>query len=129
MQLSELGNLGDAIRSFTDLTVNSGTTSVRLHCTIPTWSSSTDTCLDLHDLHDLRSRFLLFIHDLLQSLRSSGISASYSLAPSSSSLCLICQKPIDTASVVDKLYETNNKLKRDQAALVDLNGVPCLIIT
>jgi hypothetical protein len=26
------------------LLVRSGTTSIRLHCTVPTWSSSTDTC-------------------------------------------------------------------------------------
>lgn len=29
--------------------------------------------LDLYDHQELRSRFLLFIHDLLQSLRSSGV--------------------------------------------------------
>jgi len=31
------------------------------------------TGLDLHDLHDLRSRILLFIHDLLESLRAAGV--------------------------------------------------------
>jgi hypothetical protein len=31
------------------------------------------TGLDLHDLHDLRSRILLFIHNLLESLRSAGV--------------------------------------------------------
>src|ERR1700676_326631 len=29
---------------------------------------------DLHDLHDLRARFLVFIHSLLESLRASGVS-------------------------------------------------------
>jgi hypothetical protein len=28
---------------------------------------------DLHDLHDLRTRFLLFIHSLLESLRATGV--------------------------------------------------------
>ncbi|OAX30793.1 hypothetical protein K503DRAFT_166743 [Rhizopogon vinicolor AM-OR11-026] len=36
--------------------------SVHLHCSVPMWSSPSDTCLDLHNLHDLRSRILLFIH-------------------------------------------------------------------
>jgi hypothetical protein len=29
--------------------------------------------IDLHDLHDLRSRSLHFIHDLVNSLRESGV--------------------------------------------------------
>jgi hypothetical protein len=126
--------------------LQSGNSAVRLHGTVPTWSSSSDICmfpllfnfmpliqksgLDLHDLHELRSRFLLFIHDLLQSLRSSGVRpsrsknlfemylpcrqvvASYSLAPSSSSLCLVCALPPGlgtsqvTASVVEMLKST-----------------------
>jgi hypothetical protein len=77
------------------LVLQSGKSAVRLYCTVPTWSSSSDICmfpwpsvnyvspipksgLDLHDLHELRSRFLLFIHDLLQSLRSSGVRLSIS---------------------------------------------------
>ncbi|KAF8873709.1 hypothetical protein CPB84DRAFT_1798167 [Gymnopilus junonius] len=80
-------------------------------------------------LHELRARFLLFIHDLLQSLRASGVSASYSLTPSNASLGFVCQKPINTADVVERLHEFNVKLKREQAGLVNLGGVPCLIIT
>ncbi|KAF8203661.1 hypothetical protein BJ912DRAFT_940654 [Pholiota molesta] len=124
----ELGNVHDAVVSFTDLLVRSGTTSIRLHCTVPTWSSSTDTCLDLYDLHELKSRFLLFIHDLLQSLRSSGVSASYSLAPSSSSLCLICQKPV-SVDVLQQLQGSSDKFRRDQVTLVDMEGGHCLVIT
>ena len=62
---------------------------------------------DLHDLHDLRARFLVFIHSLLESLRASGVSvgyhlktclkhiyfqipASYVLVPMSSPICLVC---------------------------------------
>lgn len=63
--------------------------SVRLHCTIPTWCPASDICKtfwpkidillshiddDLHDLHDFRTRFLVFIHSLLESLRASGVS-------------------------------------------------------
>ncbi|KJA29241.1 hypothetical protein HYPSUDRAFT_61271 [Hypholoma sublateritium FD-334 SS-4] len=123
----ELGSLHDAVASFTKLTLGSGTNSVRLYCTIPTWNSS-DMCLDLYDHQELRSRFLLFIHDLLQSLRSLGISASYSLAPSSSSLCLVCHKPIDV-DVLQQLQDSKENLKREQVTLVDLNSGPCLIIT
>ncbi|KAF8168099.1 hypothetical protein B0H34DRAFT_684208 [Crassisporium funariophilum] len=137
VQFNELGNMHDAIDSFTKLIVRSGKVAIRLHCTVPTWSCSTETCLDLHDLHELRSRFLLFIHELLQSLRSSGISASYSLAPSSSSLCLVCALPPkadakNTSIDIDILQKDphfNHKLKREQVVLVDLKDGPCLIIT
>lgn len=30
--------------------------------------------VDLYDLHNLRAKYLVFIHDLVQSLRSSGVS-------------------------------------------------------
>jgi hypothetical protein len=64
--------------------------SVRLYCTVPTWSPSSNICMelrtvsphiidtdilgvDLHDLNALRSRSLHFIHDLVNSLRESGV--------------------------------------------------------
>ncbi len=65
--------------------------SVRLYCTVPTWPPSSDICMkwrseslphiidtdisgiDLHDLNTLRSRSLHFIHDLVNSLRESGV--------------------------------------------------------
>ncbi|KAF8807405.1 hypothetical protein BYT27DRAFT_7241962 [Phlegmacium glaucopus] len=106
-QMNELEDFQRAIDSFTKLIMCSGTSAIRLHCAVPTWSCSTETCVDLHDLHELRSRFLIFIHNLIQSLRSSGISASYSLAPSSSSRCLICALPpkadINQTKLVDDL--------------------------
>ena len=73
------------------LAVDSGKATIRLRCTIPTWSSATDTCslmhhgfavfywckdspgVDLYDLHELKSRALDLIHELLLSLRSSGV--------------------------------------------------------
>ncbi|KAF9481433.1 hypothetical protein BDN70DRAFT_876417 [Pholiota conissans] len=128
VQLRELGKAEDAVVSFTNLLVKTGTTSIRLHCTVPTWSSSTDTCLDLYDLHQLKSRFLLFVHDLLQSLRAAGISASYSLSPSSSSLCLICQKPV-SIDIFQQLQESSDKFKREQVTLIEAESGPCLIIT
>ncbi|KAF9568389.1 hypothetical protein CPC08DRAFT_757491 [Agrocybe pediades] len=128
-QKNEIGDLRDAIVSFTSLTVDSGRASVRLFCTVPTWSASTDTCLDLHDLNELRSRFLVFVHDLLQSLRASGVSASYSLSPSSSPLCVIGHRPLDTATVLDKLHQSKGTLKKEQVALVDVDNVTCLIMT
>lgn len=68
--------------------------SVRLYCTVPTWSPSSDICMewrsvsphiidhgitgiDLHDLNTLRSRSLHFIHDLVNSLRESGVSRKF----------------------------------------------------
>ncbi|TFK41158.1 hypothetical protein BDQ12DRAFT_427511 [Crucibulum laeve] len=136
LHLNELGTLRDAVEPFTKLLLilRSGRPSIRLHCTIPTWSSSTDTCLDLHDLNDLRSRFLLFIHDILQSLRSSGILATYSLSPSSSSLSLVCALPPEAGacqikpSDVEALQNARTN-KRENVALVNLDFGPCLVIT
>lgn len=132
--IQKLGDLCDSVESFTQLILRSGNYAVRLHCAVPTWSSSSDICLDLHDLHELRSRFLRFIHDLLQSLRSSGIVASYSLAPSSSPLCLVCALPPGlgtsqvTASAVDTLKNAEFK-KRGNVFLAHLIYGPCLVIT
>ncbi|KAK0456597.1 hypothetical protein EV421DRAFT_77016 [Armillaria borealis] len=72
--------------------------------------------------------------DLLQALRSSGVHASYSLAPSNSSLCLVCASPPDlkgsqvTSFVVDILQHTKLS-KRENVILADLKSWPSLIIT
>ncbi|KAH7911210.1 hypothetical protein BJ138DRAFT_1172688 [Hygrophoropsis aurantiaca] len=132
LQLNELTNLTDAVESFTSLVGRSGT-SVRLHCSVPTWCSS-DTCSDLHDLHDLRSRFLLFIHDLLESLRSSGIPASYRLVPSNTSLCFVCALPAELsapkirAAAIEILQNAKINV-REKILLADLEHGPALIIS
>ncbi|KIK93737.1 hypothetical protein PAXRUDRAFT_828651 [Paxillus rubicundulus Ve08.2h10] len=133
LHLNELGNLTDAVEPFAKLVGRSGC-SVRLHCSVPMWCPSSDTCYDLHDLHDLRSRSLLFIHDLLESLRSDGISASYRLAPSNSSSCFICALPTELS--VPKLRTTmveilqNIKINsREKVFLADLEYGPALIIS
>lgn len=111
--LLHLNNLsiGSLIAEYSRMISRSGH-SVRLHCTIPTWCPASDTCKfrfqpvyqtphhnlldgDLHDLHDLRTRFLLFIHNLLESLRSSGVGRVTPLCgtPAQRSFpdrCLIC---------------------------------------
>ncbi|KAF9241380.1 hypothetical protein BU15DRAFT_87296 [Melanogaster broomeanus] len=132
LKFNELGNLTDAVEPFSRLVSRSGR-SVRLHCSVPMWCPS-DTCYDLHDLHDLRSRSLLFIHDLLESLRSNGISASYRLAPSNSSLCFICALPTELS--VPKLRTAaveilqNAKINaREKVLLADLEHGPALIIS
>ncbi|KAJ6575113.1 hypothetical protein B0H19DRAFT_1127217 [Mycena capillaripes] len=123
----ELGPPSDAVEPFKQLVLRSHTSDLRLYCTVPTWSSSSDHCLDLHDLHQLRSKFLVFIHDLVQALRSSGISASYVLVPSSSSRCILCAGGCtDLASAVDVLQKTPLE-NRGNVLLVDL-GCPCVIV-
>ncbi|RDB28886.1 hypothetical protein Hypma_015522 [Hypsizygus marmoreus] len=134
IKLDELGNLCDSIEPFTQLILQSGKSAVRLHCTVPTWSPASDICLDLHDLNELRSRSLLFIHDLLQSLRSSGVSASYCLAPSNSPLCLICAQPpgagnAQITSTASDLLKNAPLKKRKHVLLADLESGPCLVIT
>ncbi|KAF7339473.1 Poxc laccase transcription factor [Mycena sanguinolenta] len=96
---------------------------------IPTWSPSSDICLDLHDLHSLRTKFLLLIHDLVRALRSSGVAASYVLVPSSSSRCILCAGACgDLASAIDKLQKTSlPDDTRPNVLLADL-GCPCLVV-
>ncbi|KAI0793512.1 hypothetical protein C8Q75DRAFT_565526 [Abortiporus biennis] len=84
--LNELGDLHDAVEPFAKLLSRSGA-SVRLHCCIPTVCSS---YVDLYDLQALRTRSLVFVHELVEALRASGIAASYRLQPSSCPLCLVC---------------------------------------
>ncbi|TFK57083.1 hypothetical protein OE88DRAFT_91830 [Heliocybe sulcata] len=134
VQLHELGTVEDALEYLSKMVSSSGGESVRLHCTVPTWCPSSDTCLDLHDLHDLRSRALMFIHNLTESLRSSGISASYRLAPCNSSLCVVC--PISSKHDVNKVkvaafraVEHTKHLEREKVLLADLEYGPALIIT
>ncbi|EMD42058.1 hypothetical protein CERSUDRAFT_110603, partial [Gelatoporia subvermispora B] len=94
--LNELGNLQDALEPFADLIslIRQSSQAVRLHCTIPNLSSPSDSC-DLHDLHDLRSRSLMFVHNLVEVLRASGIAASYRLQVANCPLCLVCALPPD----------------------------------
>ncbi|KAG1833798.1 uncharacterized protein F5891DRAFT_1040268 [Suillus fuscotomentosus] len=133
LQLNELGSLTDAVEPFARLLSQTGR-SVRLHCSVPMWSSPSDTCLDLHDLHDLRSRILLFVHDLLESLHSAGISASYRLAPSNSSLCFICALPTELSapkvrSAAVEILQNANIHAREKVLLADLECGPALIIS
>ena len=134
IQLNELGTTCDSVEPFTQLILRSGKPAVRLHCTVPTWSPSSDICLDLHDLHELRSRSLLFIHDVLHSLRSSGVSASYCLAPSDSPLCLVCALTPGlgasqiTSSAHDLIKDAQLR-EKEHVLLADLESGPCLVIT
>jgi hypothetical protein len=70
---------------------------VRFHCGLPTWCPDSECCkrgprslshlnstlictgLDLYDLHDLKSRFLVFIHGLVESLAAAGVRPLYFL--------------------------------------------------
>ncbi|KAG2154839.1 hypothetical protein DEU56DRAFT_770707 [Suillus clintonianus] len=133
LQLNELGSLSDAVEPFARLLSQTGR-SVRLHCSVPMWSSPSDICLDLHDLHDLRSRILLFIHDLLELLRSAGIPASYRLAPSNSSLCFICALPTELSapkvrSAAVEILQNAKIHAREKVLLADLECGPALIIS
>ncbi|KDQ63548.1 hypothetical protein JAAARDRAFT_29569 [Jaapia argillacea MUCL 33604] len=134
LEINELGKPDDALEAFAKLLACSGEDSVRLHCTVPTWCPMSDTCLDLHDLHDLRSRSLTYIHNLIESLRSSGIPASYRLAPANSSLCLVC--PMSPTQNVNKVkmaaFEAIQGAKfsqRDTVLLANLEYGPALVIT
>ncbi|TFK99660.1 hypothetical protein BDV98DRAFT_570653 [Pterulicium gracile] len=132
LNLNELNDLHAAVEPFTSSIIRSGQSSVHLYCKVPTWSHS-DTCMDLHDLHELRSRLLLFIPSLLRSLRSSGVKASYSLAPSDTSLCVVCAFPPQLSSQAKAaaavVLQEQKCSKREKAILVDMDQGPALIIT
>ncbi|GLB36152.1 hypothetical protein LshimejAT787_0304400 [Lyophyllum shimeji] len=134
IQLNELGTLTESLEPFTQLILRSGKSAVRLYCSVPTWNCSSDICLDLHDLNELRSRSLLFIHELLHSLRTSGMTASYCLAPSSSPVCLVCAMPPEvgsssiTTAACDILKHAQLS-KRENVLVGDLEAGPCLVIT
>lgn len=135
LQMNELGNVRDALKPTTELLSRSvHAQSVRLYCTVPTWAPSSDLCIDLHDLHDLRSRSLLFIHDLVESLRASGVPASYTLAPSNSPVCLVCasHSELDKDKVRASAHEALEKTKpcaRERVHFVQLKDGPALVIT
>ncbi|KAJ7786306.1 hypothetical protein B0H16DRAFT_1490008 [Mycena metata] len=125
----ELGPPSAAVEPFKQLVMRSHTSDLRLYCTVPTWSPSSDNCLDLLDLHKLRTQFLIFIHDLVQALRSSGVAASYVLVPSSSSRCIMCTGGCnDLASAVDILRKSPLD-HRQNVLLADLGKSLCLIMT
>ncbi|KAH9835543.1 uncharacterized protein C8Q71DRAFT_762506 [Rhodofomes roseus] len=133
VQLNELGDLQDALEPFAQLIRKSGH-SVRLHCTIPTACSSSAS-YDLHDLHDLRTRSLLFVHNLIETLRASGIPASYRLQPSNSHLCVICALPMGLdanrmkAAAVAAVENARFECRSEKALLADLQDGLALIIT
>ncbi|OCH96151.1 hypothetical protein OBBRIDRAFT_366678 [Obba rivulosa] len=129
VELNELGNLQDALEPL----IRQSAQAVRLHCTIPTLSSPSDS-YDLHDLHDLRSRSLLFVHNLVETLRASGITASYRLQVANCPLCLVCVLPPDLdanrvrAAAVAAIR--GHKLKtKERALLADLEDGLALVIT
>jgi len=133
LQWNELGSLQDALEPFKKSILRSGNAAVHLHCKVPTWCQS-DTCLDLHDLHELRSRLLLFIPSLISSLRLSGVSATYSLVPSDTSLCVVCAYPPGlcspkTKAATDEYLRDTKLSKRKNAVLADLKHGPALILT
>ncbi|KAK2461916.1 hypothetical protein APHAL10511_006379 [Amanita phalloides] len=134
LHFDELETLDNAVDSFTKMLSHSGKTAVRLHCTVPMWSPSYDTNLDLHDVNELRSRVLHFVHDLLQSLRAVDITASYSLIPSSSPVCFVWALPPNLRGPlsqfnIDELPKSAQMGRRDKIFLADSNSAPCLIIT
>ncbi|KAI0756976.1 hypothetical protein C8Q80DRAFT_1264964 [Daedaleopsis nitida] len=133
VEFSELGNLDEAVEPFAQL-IRKTAHSVRLHCTIPTGCPSSTTCADLHDLHDLRTRSLLFVHNLVESLRASGVPASYKLHPANCPMCIVCALPsgLDASKVRAAAFAAVQNAKLDlkeKALLADLQDGFALVIT
>jgi len=129
LSVNELGNVHDALKPITELLASTHEDSVRLYCTVPTWSPSSEICIDLHDLYTLRSRSLHFIHNLVNSLRESGVRASYKLMPSNSPLCLICAGHSRVSAVQLSEQDALKMGVRERVLLVELEGGPALVVT
>ncbi|KIY52726.1 hypothetical protein FISHEDRAFT_55710 [Fistulina hepatica ATCC 64428] len=134
LSFNEMPSLSDAVKSFQQLLTRSDA-PVHLQCIIPTWCPMSGNCLDMHDLHQLRARALLFTHDLLQSLRASGVHATYSLVPSSSTSVSVISARRPTARTaafnvasISELPTSLIKTKKN-VLMLDLDDVPSIVIT
>ncbi|KAJ3535469.1 hypothetical protein NM688_g6969 [Phlebia brevispora] len=133
VELNELGDLQDAVEPFAKLISRSGR-SVRLYCTVPTTIPSSDFFVDAQDMQDLRTRSLVFVHNLVEALRAQGIPASYRLQPSSCPLCVVCALPPDTdankvKTAALEAVENAHLQLREKALLADLEDGLALVIT
>lgn len=135
VELNELCDLQDAVEPFAKMIQQSARSSraVRLHCSVPTLANPS-TSFDLHDLHDLQTRSLLFVHNLVETLKASGIPASYRLQLTSCPLSLVCALPPDLdaskmkAAALAAVQESHLRLK-GKALLADLKDGLALVIT
>ncbi|KAF5314047.1 hypothetical protein D9611_006809 [Ephemerocybe angulata] len=126
----EVHNLRDAVEPFKKAILRSRITGTKLLCTIPTWGSTDDSYWDFNDLQEQRARLLVLIHDLIKSLRSAGIIATYSLTPSNSSRCVVCALPPDTYlnQVVISEVEKARSSASNGVSLVEWSTGPCLVV-
>ncbi|KAL5518943.1 hypothetical protein ACEPAH_626 [Sanghuangporus vaninii] len=129
----EVSNAEDVVSSFEQVTAKVHGQSLRLLCTVPTWSSSPMHCLDLHDLHDLRNRSIVFVHDLLKLLRASGIQATYRLVPSSVDLATISisasETPKQQPPIDHDLLATVQDTEHGKTLLARTREGPVIIMT
>ncbi|TCD71536.1 hypothetical protein EIP91_008917 [Steccherinum ochraceum] len=138
VELNELGNLRDAVAPFVKLLSRSGpSTAVRDVLAWAWWMAKAklrNIGIDLYDLQALRSRSLVFVHDLVEALRASGIAASYRLQPSSCPMCVVCALPpnIDASKVkaaATAAVENAHLELKERALLADLEDGLALVIT
>ncbi|EJD47710.1 hypothetical protein AURDEDRAFT_113349 [Auricularia subglabra TFB-10046 SS5] len=120
-----------ALEPFTRLILSSAPArTVRIHCTVPTWTSPDNHSMSLDDLHDLRTRALYFIHNLLTKLRAAGIQATYHLAPACGesvalrALPLSLQRPPSPGPLA-----LPAAADRDGAFMASIDGVPTLALS
>lgn len=120
-----------ALEPFTKLVLASAPSrTVRIHCTVPTWTSPDNHSMSLDDLHELRTRALYFIHNLLTQLRAAGIQATYHLAPACGeavalrALPLSQQRPPSPGPLA-----LPAAAPRDGAFMASIDGVPTLALS
>ncbi|KIJ26915.1 hypothetical protein M422DRAFT_785099 [Sphaerobolus stellatus SS14] len=127
----EFTDLQTASSSFVSRVIASyGRRPLRLLCTVPTWCTS-ELYPSLDDLHDLRTRSLVFVHDLCNKLQAAGIQVSYRLALCDTPLVLLRALPEDSACTRDDhdALELAKHGGREKALVTSLQGVPSIILT
>lgn len=131
---SELAGIQDAIEPFASLYRRSGQ-SVRLNCIVPTCYPR-DTYYDLHDVHDIQSRSLVYLHSLVEALRAAGVPTSYKLSPSVTplSMCLVFaipagSDPLKTKMTVCDAVRSADTFPGEKVLMASLENGPALVIT
>ncbi|KAI5124696.1 hypothetical protein M0805_004303 [Coniferiporia weirii] len=131
-RVEEVTRVEDSLLPFTQMTTSADRPFLRLHCTVPTWSSSPMHCLDLHDLQDLRSRSTVFLHDLLKLLRSIGVQVTYRLTPSNLDLATIsisAEGYKRRAQIQHDLLETAQLSEKGKTLLAMTEDGPVIVMT
>ncbi|KAH8120323.1 hypothetical protein DFH11DRAFT_1539486 [Phellopilus nigrolimitatus] len=131
-RIEEVTSVDDSLQQFKQMMSSTDRPYLSLHCTVPTWSTSPMHCVDLHELYDLRNRSILFLHELLRSLRSIGVQATYRLIPSNLDLATISISAdgyVPRTLAEHNLLETAHLSAKGKTLLAVTENGPVIVMT